>query len=63
MPPRDHRLQFEPGLAGFIRPSRENLLAALAAVLPPEAISKVRAGLDQIDASQPLPLAGKANEL
>jgi len=46
MPSRDRRPQFEPGLAGFIRPSRTNLLAALATVLPPETIATLKAALE-----------------
>ena len=42
---RDPRPKFETGPAGFTRTSPENLLAALEGVLPPEMLSKVRAGL------------------
>ena len=49
---RNHHPRFEPGLAGFILPSRENLLAVLADVLPAETIAQLRARLEAQDIAE-----------
>ena len=52
MPACDRQLGFEEGLPGFILPSRANILAVLASVLPPATIAQIRAGLEQLDSAR-----------
>ena len=52
MPSLDLQPKFEIGPTGFVAVNRQNMLAALSTVLPPETMAKLRAGLERIDAAR-----------
>ena len=52
MPARDRQPQFERCPSGLAPVNRENMLAALSTVLPPETMAKLRAGLERLDAAR-----------